>query len=131
VKAGYGIHSAACGRNQIEMGIVASLECASSACAFEGDSRALHSKFSLDSMLIQQNAGRNFVKKQNLACLYYGRPDKNDSGVSKFNGFLRRVGPARPDFQRSLYFDFLGTADPLREAELELKLIDHIQRPMN
>jgi predicted nuclease of restriction endonuclease-like (RecB) superfamily len=28
-------------------------------------------------------------------------------------------------------FDFLGTGDPRREAELELKLIDHIQRLMN
>jgi len=27
-----------------------------------------------------------------------------------------------------MFFDFLGTADPRREAELEQKLIDHIQQ---
>jgi hypothetical protein len=36
----HGFYSAVCIRNQIETEIVASLECASSACAFEGGSRA-------------------------------------------------------------------------------------------
>jgi hypothetical protein len=36
IKKRHGFHSAAVGRNQIKMGIAAYMECASSACAFEG-----------------------------------------------------------------------------------------------
>jgi hypothetical protein len=39
-KSSHGIHSGASSRNQIESEIQAALECASSACAFEGGSRA-------------------------------------------------------------------------------------------
>ena len=41
--------------------------------------------------------------------------------------------PAESDFANQIFkdsyvFDFLGTADPRKEAELEQKLIDHIQK---
>jgi predicted nuclease of restriction endonuclease-like (RecB) superfamily len=47
--------------------------------------------------------------------------------------FETSLPPVQSDFANQIFkdpyvFDFLGTADPRREAELEQKLIDHIQR---
>lgn len=49
------------------------------------------------------------------------------------NNFQIALPPADSDMAAQIFkdpyvFDFLGTADPRREAELEQKLIDHIQR---
>ena len=40
----------------------------------------------------------------------------------------RRFRPGRPVFKDPYLFDFLGTADPRREREVEQALVDHIQR---
>jgi predicted nuclease of restriction endonuclease-like (RecB) superfamily len=47
--------------------------------------------------------------------------------------FESSLPPAQSDFANQIFkdpyvFDFLGTADPRKEAELEQKLIDHIQK---
>jgi predicted nuclease of restriction endonuclease-like (RecB) superfamily len=47
--------------------------------------------------------------------------------------FEASLPPAQSDFASQIFkdpyvFDFLGTADPRKEAELEQKLIDHIQK---
>jgi len=47
--------------------------------------------------------------------------------------FAASMPPAQSDFANQIFkdpyvFDFLGTADPRKEAELEQKLIDHIQK---
>lgn len=49
------------------------------------------------------------------------------------NNFQAALPPADSDMAAQIFkdpyvFDFLGTADPRREAELEQKLIDHIQQ---
>ncbi len=49
------------------------------------------------------------------------------------NNFAVALPPADSDLTAQIFkdpyiFDFLGTADPRREAELEQKLIDHIQK---
>jgi len=49
------------------------------------------------------------------------------------NNFRVALPPSDSDMAAQIFkdpyvFDFLGTADPCREAELEQKLIDHIQR---
>lgn len=49
------------------------------------------------------------------------------------NNFETVLPPADSDLTAQVFkdpyiFDFLGTADPRREAELEQKLIDHIQK---
>jgi predicted nuclease of restriction endonuclease-like (RecB) superfamily len=49
------------------------------------------------------------------------------------NNFHNALPPADSDMTAQIFkdpyiFDFLGTADPRREAELEQKLIDHIQQ---
>ena len=49
------------------------------------------------------------------------------------NNFSAALPPADSDMTAQIFkdpyiFDFLGTADPRREAELEQKLIDHIQQ---
>ena len=52
---------------------------------------------------------------------------------SSINNFKTALPPADSDLSAHIFkdpyiFDFLGTADPRREAELEQKLIDHIQQ---
>lgn len=52
---------------------------------------------------------------------------------STVNNFKVALPPADSDLTAQVFkdpyvFDFLGTADPRREAELEQKLIDHIQK---
>jgi predicted nuclease of restriction endonuclease-like (RecB) superfamily len=52
---------------------------------------------------------------------------------SAVNNFKIALPPADSDLTTQVFkdpyiFDFLGTADPRREAELEQKLIDHIQK---
>lgn len=52
---------------------------------------------------------------------------------SAVNNFKVALPPAESDMTSQVFkdpyiFDFLGTADPRREAELEQKLIDHIQK---
>lgn len=52
---------------------------------------------------------------------------------SAINNFKIALPPADSDLTAQVFkdpyiFDFLGTADPRREAELEEKLIDHIQK---
>lgn len=52
---------------------------------------------------------------------------------SSVNNFKVALPPADSDLTAQIFkdpyvFDFLGTADPRREAELEQKLIDHIQK---
>jgi predicted nuclease of restriction endonuclease-like (RecB) superfamily len=49
------------------------------------------------------------------------------------NNFPRTLPPEKSDMAMQVFkdpylFDFLGTADPRREREVELALIDHIQR---
>lgn len=49
------------------------------------------------------------------------------------NNFQAALPPSESDMAAQIFkdpyvFDFLGTADPRREAELEQKLIDHIQK---
>jgi predicted nuclease of restriction endonuclease-like (RecB) superfamily len=49
------------------------------------------------------------------------------------NNFALTMPPAESDMAAQLFkdpylFDFLGTADPRREAEVELSLVDHIQK---
>lgn len=49
------------------------------------------------------------------------------------NNFPRTLPPADSDFAAQIFkdpylFDFLGTADPRREREVEQALVDHIQR---
>lgn len=49
------------------------------------------------------------------------------------NNFLAALPPDESDMTAQIFkdpylFDFLGTADPRREAELEQKLVDHIQQ---
>lgn len=49
------------------------------------------------------------------------------------NNFARTMPPAESDmagqvFKDPYLFDFIGTADPRREAEVEQSLVDHVQR---
>ena len=49
------------------------------------------------------------------------------------NNFALTMPPAESDMAAQLFkdpylFDFLGTADPRREAEVEKALVDHIQK---
>ncbi len=49
------------------------------------------------------------------------------------NNFVLTMPPAESDMARQIFkdpylFDFLGTADPRREAEVEQSLVDHVQR---
>ena len=55
---------------------------------------------------------------------------RQGTAIQNFNASLP---PAQSDFANQIFkdpyvFDFLGTADPRKEAELEQKLIDHIQK---
>ncbi len=75
---------------------------------------------------IQQGWGRNMLEMQvrSKAHLRHGKT---------VNNFRATLPPADSDmaaqaFKDPYLFDFLGTADPRREREVEQALVDHIQR---
>jgi hypothetical protein len=71
-KNSHGFHGAAGCRNQIETESWLLWSAQALLAPLKAAAELPHSKCSLDFMLMQQNTGRNFVKKQNPACLYYG-----------------------------------------------------------
>lgn len=69
---------------------------------------------------------------RNILVLNIGRRLHERQGKSQ-NNFVQTLPPADSDLAAQVFkdpylFDFLGTADPRREREVEQALVDHVQR---
>jgi predicted nuclease of restriction endonuclease-like (RecB) superfamily len=78
------------------------------------------------SKTVENGWSRNILAMQIKTCLH-------ERDGKSANNFDTALPPADSDMAAQIFkdpyvFDFLGTADPRREAELEQGLIDHIQK---